>query len=250
MDFNVRCQRAAKVEKNSHFCKSNLHIQFVKMVPPTSHIPHDASLKNIIFDFGGVICDLHIWKTEEKFLAFGAPADDTAGSKEKGEADFEVLSAALETGMITPSHFCSAIRKFYRSAPPDEEILDAWNALLTRIPAERIRLLESLRKSYRIFLLSNSNLIHYTSFRQDFEEDFGYRDFDELFERAWFSFRIGLKKPDPAIFAHVLKDKNLNPAETLFIDDTLMHVETARTLGIRGHHLRKGDTLTGLFKEW
>jgi glucose-1-phosphatase len=215
---------------------------------PKSQITDPASLKNIIFDFGGVICDLHIHRTEEKFTAFGPPKEEGPGSKEKGAAAFEALVEKLETGMITDARFHEVIRDFYQTPPSDEAIDDAWNALLGKIPAERIRLLEELRTTYRIFLLSNSNLIHYTAYRADLERDFGYRDFDELFEKAWFSYRIGLKKPDPAIFLHVLEEKNLIPSETLFIDDTLVHVEAARKLGIRGYHLKNGEPLTTLFK--
>jgi putative hydrolase of the HAD superfamily len=217
------------------------------MIYPISLIPHPTSLKNIIFDFGGVICDLDIHKTEEKFRRFGQPKDENPVSKEEGAAAFEALVEKLETGKITPEQFRSTIRDFYQVPPSDNAIDEAWNALLGRIPAERIRLLEELRKSYRIFLLSNSNIIHYDCYRQDFEQDFGYRDFDELFEKAWFSFRIGLKKPDPAIFTYVLKEKNLVPGETLFIDDTFVHVEAARSIGIQGYHLKKSEAITALF---
>jgi glucose-1-phosphatase len=217
------------------------------MLHPKPHIANPTSLKNIIFDFGGVICDLHIHKTEEKFRAFGPPKDQRPESKEEGDAAFEKLVGQLETGQITPSAFRQIIREFYQKPPSDEAIDEAWNALLGRIPAERIRLLEELRSTYRIFLLSNSNSIHYDCYRHDFELDFGYRDFDELFEKAWFSFRIGLKKPDPAIFNYVLKEKNLVAAETLFIDDTPEHIEAARSIGIQGYHLKKGEAIMALF---
>ncbi|MCX6245022.1 MAG: HAD family phosphatase [Bacteroidetes bacterium] len=217
------------------------------MLHPKPHIADPTSLKNIIFDFGGVICDLHIHKTEEKFRAFGPPKEKNPGTAEKGALDFEFLVEQLEKGKIAPEMFHSTIRDFYQTPPSDTAIDEAWNALLGRIPAGRIRLLEELRTTYRIFLLSNSNSIHYDCYRHDFEQDFGYRDFDELFEKAWFSFRIGLKKPDPAIFRFVLKEKNLIPAETLFIDDTSEHVEAARLIGIQGYHLKKGEAITALF---
>jgi glucose-1-phosphatase len=218
------------------------------MIHLISSIPDHTSLKNIIFDFGGVICDLHIQKAEEKFRAFGLPKDENPRTKQNVAMDFETLVGQLETGSIKPDRFRSIIRDFYQAPPTDEAINEAWNVLLGRIPAERVRLLEEVRKSYRIFLLSNSNSIHYDCFRKDLERDFGCQDFDELFEKAWFSFRIGLKKPDPAIFSFVMEEKHLVPAETLFIDDTLVHVETARFLGIQAYHLKQGEDITSLFR--
>ena len=120
--------------------------------------------------------------------------------------------------------------------------------MLLDIPPERIRLLESLKIRYRIFLLSNSNEIHYHSYLSRFREKFGYEDFDSLFEKAYFSFRLKLQKPDPAIFKLVLANHSLNPVETLFIDDSPQHVEAARNLMIQGLLLDPGTDVTLLFK--
>jgi putative hydrolase of the HAD superfamily len=132
----------------------------------------------------------------------------------------------------------------------DASIDKAWNALLLDIPPERIRLLEQLRNHYRIFLLSNSNKIHYDQYVSDFRATFGYNDFDALFEKAWFSFNIGLKKPHRVIFDYVAEHSNLVPAETLFIDDTLMHVQGAAEAGLHAHHLRisEGESILKMFK--
>jgi putative hydrolase of the HAD superfamily len=121
--------------------------------------------------------------------------------------------------------------------------------LLLGIPEPRIRLLESIQETYRIFLLSNSNEIHYLKYREEFQRQYGYRDFDALFEKVYFSYLLHLKKPEPAIFKWVLNENKLDPAETLFIDDTLMHVEAARELGITGYHLREGEELSMLFEK-
>jgi glucose-1-phosphatase len=216
---------------------------------PSSVIRHPLSVKNIIFDFGGVICDLHIQRTIEKFKEFGPVKEDRAVSKEESDKAFGNLVEQLESGMISPSVFRQTIREHYIRPVSDEMIDDAWNALLGEIPEVRIRLLEHIRNYYRIFLLSNSNQIHYDFYVKRFTEKFGYPDFDGLFEKAWFSFRIGMKKPDPGIFEYVLAEKSLLPGETLFIDDTLMHVQAAELAGIQGYHLKPGETVTDLFSE-
>ena len=219
------------------------------MLHLTSHIPHHTSIKNIIFDFGGVICDLDIQRTVEKFKEFGLPKAEFSGNPEEQDRQFELLVSTYETGLITSQQFRDVIRNHYQVPPSDQAIDNAWNALLVGISEPRIRLLESLRNPYSIFLLSNSNEIHFLKYREDFQQQYGYRDFDALFKNVYFSYRLHLKKPDPKIFKWVLKENKLDPAETLFIDDTLMHVEAARELGITGYHLREGEELTGLFNK-
>jgi putative hydrolase of the HAD superfamily len=219
------------------------------MLKLSSHIPHHISIKNIIFDFGGVICDLDISRSVEKFKEFGLPKAEFSGNQEEQDRQFGLLVSTFETGLITSQQFRDTIRNHYRVPPSDRAIDETWNALLVGIPEPRIRLLENIRKIYRIFLLSNSNEIHYLKYREDFQQQYGYRDFDDLFEKVYFSYQLHLKKPDPAIFTWVLKENKLDPAGTLFIDDTLIHVEAARELGITGYHLREGEEITQLFEK-
>jgi putative hydrolase of the HAD superfamily len=161
---------------------------------------------------------------------------------------WEDLVGKYETGAITSAEFRQAIRDFYLSSPSDELIDEAWNALLNDIPEERLQLLEEVRKSYRIFLLSNSNPIHYQHFARKFSDQTGYQDMDGLFEKAYFSFNMGLRKPDPQIFRLVLQNHGLIASETLFIDDTREHTLSAGKIGIVGFHLKEGMTIRDLFK--
>ena len=218
------------------------------MLQLTSAIPYHTAVRNIIFDFGGVICDLDIQRTVEKFREFGPPKAEFSGNREEQDRLFELLVAAYETGQSSSRQFRDTIRDHYAVPPSDTAIDDAWNAMLAGIPEPRIRMLGDLRNTYRIFLLSNSNEIHYLKYREDLERQYGYSGFDALFEKAYFSFVLHLKKPDPDIFKLVLKENKLDPDATLFIDDTLVHVEAARKTGLRGYHLQEGEEITELFK--
>lgn len=92
-------------------------------------------------------------------------------------------------------------------------------------------IIEKASRHYRLFLLSNTNQIHFEKYTRDFKLRYGY-DFEDLFEKAYWSFRIHQSKPNPEIFKYVLEDSCLNAAETLFIDDTLENVLSARNAGI------------------
>ena len=210
-------------------------------------IPNYKNIKNIIFDFGGVICDIDINKTIEKFDSFGSGKEDPVKDPEGSPSAFEKLVAKFETGHLTPAEFRESIRNYYLSRPDDRAIDDAWNALLTGIPEKRIRLLEELKKQYRLILLSNTNEIHYRSYLEDFRNKYGYKNFDEIFEKIYFSFQMKIRKPDPGVFNFVLSDLDLIPAETLFIDDMLPNVQGARSIGITGYHLKEGEDVSDLF---
>jgi putative hydrolase of the HAD superfamily len=107
-------------------------------------------------------------------------------------------------------------------------------------------LLQHLRKHYRLFLLSNTNSIHFKVYMREFSEQFGY-DFESLFEKTFWSFRVGMRKPEAEIFRMVLQSCNLKAEETLFVDDTATNIEAATALGIPARLLAAGEQLADLF---
>lgn len=204
-------------------------------------------VKNIIFDFGGVIYDISFNAATEAFAELGVKNFKELYSYLKQDHLFE----DLEVGRITPEEFHRQFRRQSGLEVSDEAIDTAWNRLLTGFREERIRMLEKARNHYRIFLLSNSNQIHYQKYRQEFEEQFGYQRFNQIFERTWFSHEIGLKKPDNQIFEYILKDGDLNPFETMFIDDMEENALGATYSGISGYflNLEQGEDMVDLFDD-
>ncbi|MDP4282641.1 MAG: HAD family phosphatase [Bacteroidota bacterium] len=219
------------------------------MLQLNGFIPEKEQIRNIIFDFGGVICNLDIDRTLEKFKSFESPELGNSTSKEDINHTFDLLVEHFETGEISMQQFRDTIRQYYGNFLTDADIDNAWNAMLIGIPASRIRLLEDIRSRYRIFLLSNTNSIHYKEYSQAFFKETGYKSFDDLFEKAWFSHNLGLRKPGRKIFDTILAEKNLKPEETLFIDDTLANVSGARLTGMHAYHLKDGTTISDLFQQ-
>lgn len=198
-------------------------------------------VKNIIFDFGQVLLNIDPNLSAKAFMNLGIREGvDFWG----GRASSDLL-IGLEKGIITPDEFRKeALEKLVSGVTP-QQVTDAWNALLLDLPVERVEKLINLKNEYRLFLLSNSNQIHYECYMSRFEKEFGF-GLGNLFEKLWFSHQLGLVKPDPAIFSFVLNEAGLNPEETLFIDDTLVHVESARSLGIKTWHLLPGTDICEL----
>lgn len=200
-----------------------------------------TGIKNIIFDFGQVLLNINPGLSAEAFTKLGIrDGVDFWGSRNSSE-----LLIGLEKGMLSPDDFRNGALQMLVPGISHQQVDDAWNALLLDLPVKRVEMLKLLKPHYRLFLLSNSNQIHYDCYMGRFEKEYGY-SMELLFEKLWFSFQLGLLKPDPEIFRYVLNEAGLIPEETLFIDDTLVHVEAARSVGINAFHLKPGLEICNL----
>lgn len=165
----------------------------------------------------------------DAFEALGIPFADELYTQAAQSSLFE----DLELGIITEAEFFDGMRKLAGKPFSDEEIRTAWNAILLDLPAENIEALKKLKSKYSLFLLSNTNQIHAKAYTESMIKTYGSYVFDDLFEKIYFSHILHLRKPDPEIFEYVLKDSNLNREETVFVDDSLQHVQSAEKIGIK-----------------
>ncbi|NKX54594.1 HAD family hydrolase [Arthrobacter mobilis] len=74
-------------------------------------------------------------------------------------------------------------------------------------------------------------------------EEFSTAPWTKYFAEMFFSSGIGLTKPEPGVFRHVLDTLATDPAEVVFIDDQHANVHAARTLGINAIHHTPGTDL-------
>ena len=197
------------------------------------------TIKNIIFDLGGVIMNIDFKKTEQAFADLGF-ADF---SKYMTQYHITPFFEDYEKGNIDTAAFISGVQQLTSQPLSGDQIVHAWNALLLDFPLERIALLEQLKHRYRIFLLSNTNALHYEAFRQNLNVLTGKR-LEDIFEKAYFSHTVNLRKPDVAIYQLVLEENDLDPAETLFVDDTASNFSGAEQAGIQVFHLQPPMTIT------
>lgn len=189
--------------------------------------------KNIIFDLGGVILNIDYNLTVKAFTQLNTPNFDSLFSKAKQTDLFDLF----EKGQITPFEFRKRLRIQLNSELTDEAIDNCWNALLLDLPLERLQLLQKLAITHRTFLLSNTNEIHINRFNIYLKERFNVADLSNYFEKVYLSYEVGMRKPDVEIFHKVLNDNNLEPEETLFIDDSGQHIQTAKKIGIKTYLL-------------
>ena len=203
-----------------------------------------AKIKNIIFDLGGVVLDIDesiVYKELEKM---GINVSELARSKE-----FMGIMSKFNTGIYTAPTFRKKTKAFLGQEKMTDQKFDSlWNAMILDIPRERIEAIEKVKKHYKIFLMSNSNVIHYDLYVRDLQLRFGYNEFDELFNKSYFSFAEHLEKPDPRFFELILDHEGLLPEETLFIDDTAENIKAAKSLGINTYHIGRDELVRNLFE--
>ncbi len=200
-----------------------------------------SSIRNIIFDLGGVVLNINVRLTVEALKNLGWK---NAGDEEELQKNKE-LFFNFEKGLITSETFRSRLRLLTQDNHNNAEIDAAWTAMILDIPSDRVKYLENLRNHYRLFLLSNTNEIHKEKFHREFEQKYGY-PFYELFDRNHYSHEMGKRKPDPEIFLQVLDENRLISSESLFIDDMVDNVKSAESVGMKGLYIQPGTLLEAL----
>lgn len=203
-------------------------------------------INTIILDLGVVIIDVDYQRTATAFKNLGITGFDELYSKKKQERFFD----GFEKGDLSVKDFRSEVRKHLAKNVSDQQIDDAWNAMIGHVPQQRFNFLQKLSASYRLFLLSNTNEIHIKKFSAVIEKDYGLKHFYSLFENVYLSSELGMRKPDREIFDLLIQENKLDKSHCLFVDDTLHHVEGARNARIMSLHLGEGEELSEILPKF
>lgn len=187
-------------------------------------------INTIIFDFGDVFINLEKEAVDKAFRALGL---------KEWTIDLDDLNKKFEIGKISELEFIEGFQKHLPNASLDE-IRAAWNAVLGEFPLYRLEFLQNLKGKYRLLLLSNTDAIHIEKFEHKVGISFA-RDFYQCFDKVFFSFEIGMRKPSEDVFKFVIQNQGLQPNKTLFIDDKKDNTDTAEKLGMVVWNLIPGE---------
>ena len=200
-------------------------------------------IKNLLLDMGGVILDVSYQRVIETFKSYGIENFDKVYTQAK---QVEIIDL-FEEGKCSAEEFRDGVRKLVGKELSDEQIDKAWFSMILEIPRDVIQLLGVLKLKYRLFLFSNTNVLHIEYLKKEFERQLGFDLFNCVFDKAFFSNEIHNRKPHPESFKYVLEQAGIEAEETLFIDDSKQHLEGASKVGLNTYWLTNGETLIDLY---
>ncbi len=196
-------------------------------------------INTIIFDFGDIFVNLEKETSINEFKKLGLDGPNE---------DLIAMNDLFERGKITELQFIEGFQKYI----PEADILDirkAWNSVIGEFPLYRLEFLQMLSTKYRLFLLTNTDAIHISRFEHMAGMSF-FSDFYQCFEKVYYSFEMGMRKPEPEIFNYILKKHDLSPKRTLFVDDKKENTDAAAALGIQVWNLKVGqEDVVDLFEK-
>lgn len=220
------------------FLKKGLQYYAIVGYLATIKYVQSMAIKNLLLDFGGVLININQKLTEEAFINLQYNPSLVSND----------LFDNYERGLLSTPSFLGQLKQAFPDEVSLADIHQAWNELLLDFPLERLEYVQTLAKDYNLFLLSNTNDMHITAIQQQMGND--YNTFEKTFNKIYYSYQMGMRKPDAEIYHKVLDEQKLNPQETMFVDDSETNILAAAELGIHTWHLNipAGDSIFSLGK--
>jgi glucose-1-phosphatase len=190
------------------------------------------SITTVVFDFGNVLGFFSHRKSAEQVAAYTSMSAEAVQAYLYGGR----LEEDYESGKLSTPVFSGMVRETCRLTCSEEQFALAYGDMFTPNP-EVCQLVPLLKQRYRLFLLSNTNDLHYRQFRRQFA------DILDLFDGLVVSHEAGVRKPNPRIYQACLELCHRPADECVFIDDLPTNIEAARAAGWHGLLYRRGDDL-------
>ncbi|MDR1331338.1 MAG: HAD family phosphatase [Tannerella sp.] len=198
-------------------------------------------IRNIVFDMGGVLVDVHRERAIRQFQSIGVrrAAELIDSSHHSG------IFLAIEDGSIDADTFCRRLCAEAGRAIPREAIEQAWQSIVDPPAPYRLDCVLELRKRYRTFVLSNNNPILMDGWARTARFSAAGRPVTDYFDRVYVSYEMKCVKPDMAIYRMMVADSGIVPSETLFLDDSRDNIRAGEAAGFRTHLVRNGEDWRG-----
>lgn len=203
-------------------------------------------IEAIVFDLGGVLVDLDIDASCQVFYKLGYPKDQKPVDPYKQDGIF----LKLEEGLVSPEDYYTDIRSQIAGNVSDEQIARALYVMVTGIPEYKLDMLLELRKKgYKIFMLSNTNVVMFEYIKNTMFTKQGLT-VDSYFDKLYLSYEMKTVKPDRKIFDLMVADCKIQPEDILFIDDGRANISTALSLGFETYLASAGEDCRHIFNRY
>ncbi|HZH68708.1 MAG TPA: HAD family phosphatase [Chitinophagales bacterium] len=204
------------------------------------------NLKVLIFDLGNVIIPLEEFSYWWEQLFLPVFQQKEAVEKLLREGFF----VDFERGDFDEEHFLNVLCTILKPGFSKDDIIRRWNLILKEIPPHRVEFLRTLKaKGYQLYLLSNTNSTHIDSVKAQMQELFGMNVLEDIFDYCYYSYEMNEVKPDVEIYKKVIEDQQINPTETLFIDDKIENLDGAKKLGVKIRHIAPEQDIKYVLKD-
>lgn len=197
-------------------------------------------IKNIVFDFGGVIVTIDQKQAVRHFEEIGLKnaAECLDPYTQSG------IFGDLEEGKITAETFRAELSKMVGRELSYGECEYGWRGYCKELPYKNLQTLLKLKEDgYRIILLSNTNPFMMGWADSDNFDEHGH-SLSFYFDAMYRSYEVGMMKPSVEIFRHLVDSEKINPAETLFVDDGSRNIKAAETVGMKTFQPENGKDWT------
>ncbi len=203
----------------------------------------ECMIRLIIFDLGKVILDFSHVTIAEGLARHSEHKryQDPGNIMEDMFLNGSGIIARYDNGDMTSEEFFSYIKKTFDLNISFLQFRQIWTEIFTENKGVR-DLIERLKKDFTLFLLSNTNELHFTYIKERFP-------LVHKFDRWVLSYETGLSKPDPEIYRLALSQAGVKPEEAIFIDDITGHVRGAQSVGIHAVEFKSVEQITDYIEE-
>lgn len=204
-------------------------------------------IKSVIFDLGGVLYDIDYHRTINALANIGLANADAHFSQMKQTHLFDLY----ETGKISTHTFFEELNRMLPQPIDYSELEKAWNAILIDFKPGILAFLTKFKQKMPTFLLSNTNALHIETVNKQLINEYECGSLSPYFHKVYYSFEVGMRKPEAEVFLHILNENNLKASEVLFIDDSPQHIESAQKLGLQTYHFHPlNDKVENVLEKW
>ena len=184
---------------------------------------------------GGVIVDLQRERAIQSFKVLGLNDAD----KFIDDYHHKDIFIAFEKGDIDCKEFCRLLCQYIGKYVPDEAIENAWKSMIDPPAGYLLEYIQELRKSHKVFLLTNNNpyIINWACSPGFTSSGKALSDY---FDKIYVSYLMKCTKPGLKIYRMMIADADINPAESLFIDDSAQNIQGAVACGLQVLHVKNG----------
>ena len=198
-------------------------------------------IKNMLIDLGGVLLEIDIDSTLQKYRALRAPE---AGQLDYGKEGQDLWFSKLDKGEVSIEEFADGLKDSFQLQASREEIIQIWADLLKPVFPGRLEAINQLAAKYNLALLSNTSEYHFGIYEPECRPMF------EQMEHIFTSFEMGVSKPDAAIYEQAFERSGWKAEETIFLDDSKQNIEGAKAVGLHAFWIETPDHFLKMMEEY